>query len=434
MPSNIFHSFKTEDLRKLARILVDEYGADLLLSSGGYPGESCSFVGVNPYAEYVATMNDRVEELRAFAFSDDDPVAGFVSYDYGMALRGVQSRKYSCEEACPCVLLRKYNLVVEYDQAIERLEISSGDKTLLAEVSSIADSLPLKAGENGACIPRFARDWGYSLGRREYINGVKQVLEEIKNGNTYQLCLSTRISTCLQLDPAELFFSLQDSFPAPFYAFFRCGEKSYISTSPELFLRVEDGSVISKPIKGTLRFDKYSPELEQELRRSPKEDAELSMIVDLIRNDISCNCEYGSVKVRNHKSVFAVDNLLQMYSEVHGELRRDRDCLDLFFDAFPGGSVTGCPKKSSMEIIERLEPHSRGIYCGSFVLIRGPRDMVSSIAIRTAEYASSSGEFSYCAGSGIVIDSNPEAEYHETIAKAGKILGCESDWRKNGEG
>lgn len=434
MPSNIFHSFKNEDLRKLARILVDEYGADVLLSSGDYPGESCSFVGMKAYAEYVATMNDRVEEIRGFAFSDENPVAGFVSYDYGMSLRGIQSRKDLYEETCPCVLLRKYTLVVEYDQRTGRLEISSGDKALLAEVSSIADSLPLKAGENGSCIPIFSRDWGYSLGRREYINGVKQVLEEIKNGNTYQLCLSTRISTRLELDPAKLFFALEQSFPAPFYAFFRYGEKSYISTSPELFLRVDQGSVVSKPIKGTLRFDKYSPELELELRSSPKEDSELSMIVDLIRNDISCNCEYGAVRVSNHKSVFAVDNLLQMYSEVHGELRRDRDCLDLFFDAFPGGSVTGCPKKSSMEIIERLEPHSRGIYCGSFVLIRGPLDMVSSIAIRTAEYDSGSRKFSYYAGSGIVIDSNPEAEYHETIAKAGKILGCEADWRKNGEG
>jgi para-aminobenzoate synthetase component 1 len=146
------------------------------------------------------------------------------------------------------------------------------------------------------------------------------------------------------------------------------------------------------------------------------------MIVDLVRNDISSNCEYGSVRVENHKSVFVVDSLLQMYANVRGKLRGGRDCLDLFFDAFPGGSVTGCPKQSSMTIIEELEPHSRGVYCGSVVVVRDKKNMDSSILIRTAVHNTETNQLDYWAGSGIVVDSSPASEYLETLAKAEKFL------------
>ncbi len=151
------------------------------------------------------------------------------------------------------------------------------------------------------------------------------------------------------------------------------------------------------------------------------------MIVDLIRNDLSANCEYGSVRVDNHKSVFAVDRLLQMYSDVTGRLRPDRDCLDLFFDAFPGGSVTGCPKKRSMEIIDVLEPHPRDVYCGSILIVRDEKNMDSSVAIRTAVYDTDDARLDVWSGSGIVVDSDPASEYQETMAKAEKFLTMEEE-------
>ena len=200
-----------------------------------------------------------------------------------------------------------------------------------------------------------------SLDGPAYRAGVSETLERILSGTTYQLNLSTRFTwDCPDLDSLSLFRAMRAAHPAPFYAWMTSGPYRVLSTSPERFLRVEDGEVLSQPIKGTLRFDRYAPELEKELTGSPKESAELSMIVDLIRNDISTHCEYGSVTVDSHKSVFAVDSLLQMYANVRGTLRQAGDCLDLFFDAFPGGSVTGCPKHSSMTIIEELEPHKPG--------------------------------------------------------------------------
>ena len=203
---------------------------------------------------------------------------------------------------------------------------------------------------------------------------------------------------------------------------FRVGEQVVVSTSPERFLRVRDGEVLSQPIKGTRAFDTFRQQVMDELTTSPKEDAELSMIVDLVRNDISAHCEYGSVKVFGHKSAFVVDNLVRMYSNVAGRLKPGSDVVDLLLDAFPPGSVTGCPKKRTLEIIDRLEPHARGVYCGSMVALFDPHNMDSSVAIRTGCLDTSSGFFHFYAGSGIVIDSLPRAEYAETLAKAGKFF------------
>ena len=133
-------------------------------------------------------------------------------------------------------------------------------------------------------------------------------------------------------------------------------------------------------------------------------------------------CEFGSVRVENHKSVFRVDNLLQMHSHVTGRLKPGSTVLDLLLDAFPPGSVTGCPKKRSCEIIDSLEPHSRDVYCGTLLAIYGRRDMDSSVAIRTGFLDTGAGFFHFYAGSGIVTDSSPSCEYAETLAKADKFL------------
>lgn len=264
-----------------------------------------------------------------------------------------------------------------------------------------------------------------SLDREGYVRGVERVLEHIRDGDTYQLNLSTRFDADLSgtaFDPLTFFMHMWEQHPAPFYAWISHGSTRIISTSPERFLCVRDGQVLSQPIKGTLEFASYSKGMEQALVNSPKESAELSMIVDLIRNDIAACCEYGSVQVSAHKQTFTVDRLIQMYSDVRGTLRTGATCLDLLLDAFPGGSVTGCPKQRTMRIIEKEEPHSRGLYCGSVVFIEDPQNMDSSIAIRTGWYDNITKALCFFSGSGIVLDSNPESEYRETLAKAGKFL------------
>ena len=399
--------------------LAYEMEADLVLSSSGYPAETTSVIGVRPVAELMVTAETTPADIKAFCFTSPGLTMGFVSYTYGMILRGVTSDK---PLDFPLGHLKKYAATSEFDPHSGQVSITSGDHPLLKELAERLDATPGTLPETAAPdLPPSPP--AASLNQTEYEAGVREILERILSGYTYQLNLSTKFTwNCPDLDPLALFLTLRKSHPAPFYAWLNSGPSRILSTSPERFLRVVDGHVLSQPIKGTLRFDKYTPELVRQLTDSPKEDAELSMIVDLIRNDIGANCKYGSIRVENHKSVFAVDSLLQMYADVHGKLRTGRDCLDLFFDAFPGGSVTGCPKQSSMTIIEELEPHSRGIYCGSVVVIRDEKNMDSSIAIRTAVYDTQTHRLDYWTGSGIVVDSKPASEYLETLAKAEKFL------------
>lgn len=403
----------------LAGKLAGEMNADLVLSSPGYPAETTPVIGVRPVAELVFSPSTTPEDVKRFCFSSPGLALGFVSYTYGMGLRGIASEK---PLDFPLGHLKKYEAVIEFEADREQVAITCQKESLVNKIKIVSE----EENNQSASDLKIGIPDGQpsaSLDRQTYEAAVKDTLKYILSGHTYQLNLSTKFSwRCPDLDPLSLFLALRRDHPAPFYAWFRSGPHRVLSTSPERFLRVAEGDVLSQPIKGTLRVNKHTPEEENRLTGSAKESAELSMIVDLIRNDISANCEYGSIRVSDHKAVFQVDNLLQMYSNVHGTLRHERDCLDLFFDAFPGGSITGCPKGSSMEIIEVLEPHSRGVYCGSVVVVRDERTMDSSIAIRTATYNDDTGMLAAYAGSGIVVDSEPQREYRETLAKLEKFL------------
>lgn len=417
MPSIRSQSLDPVRFDAFARRLARDLEADMLISPRGWPGESRSIIGVDPADELVMTAETQVEDVKRFAFAETGPVLGYIGYDYGLALRGKCLPKE--RSALSAGHLKRYRMTVVYDHACGTLVVTApagvDAERLLALAESDIDPAVSAPDLNGPVRA--------SMDRAGYEEGVRETLARIREGWTYQLNLSIRFERdCPDLDPLGLFLYMQQRYPAPFYGWFRSGPYRVLSASPERFLKVDAGQVLSQPIKGTMEAEGHDPLLVRRLVTSAKEDAELSMIVDLIRNDISADCKYGSVEVPRHKSVFHVDRLLQMYSDVTGTLRGDRDCLDLFFNAFPGGSITGCPKQSSMRIIDELEPHSREVYCGSLVCIHGPRDMDSSIAIRTALFDTDTGRLDTWAGSGIVVDSNPAAEYLETMAKAEKFL------------
>ncbi|MBU1249450.1 MAG: anthranilate synthase component I family protein [Proteobacteria bacterium] len=409
----------------LAAHLARERGADLLLSGPGYPGEKRSIVALDPLAELHIDADTTREQIKTFCFDTSGPnivpgpTLGYLSYELGMRLRGVATTKPA---PLPQGHLKQYAALLIHDAEGETCTITARDAGQARALAQLADTAPHAPAQARPSLPEPVS----SLTQERYEQGVRRTLEHILDGQTYQLNLSIRFDQpAPDLDSLALFLDLYSRHPAPFYAWFTSGQQRILSTSPERFLKVTDGQVMSQPVKGTLAYDAnlaYDPALEEILRSSPKEQAELSMIVDLIRNDISHHCEYGSVRVEGHQSIFRVDNLLQMYSNVRGELRPGSDCLDLLFDAFPGGSVTGCPKHRAMELIDRLEPHSRGVYCGSFVCIENKQTMDSSICIRTAVHDLDQGRLTFYAGSGIVVDSDPASEYLETMAKAAKFL------------
>ncbi len=262
-----------------------------------------------------------------------------------------------------------------------------------------------------------------NLTRESYARRFRRVIDFIHAGDCYQINLAQRFSAPATGDPWGAYQALRIVNPAPYSAYLRTPYGSVLSSSPERFLKVRDGAVETKPIKGT-RPRAGHPRLDSEriaeLQSSSKDRAENVMIVDLLRNDLSKNCETGSVKVPRLFEVESFATVHHLVSTVTGTLRADRDALDLLRGCFPGGSITGAPKHRAMQIIEELEPQRRGVYCGAIGYIGCDGNMDLNIAIRTLVY--SGGSVRFWAGGGIVADSQLDEEYQETFDKAAALL------------
>lgn len=262
-----------------------------------------------------------------------------------------------------------------------------------------------------------------NFSKASYLETVTTCIDYIKAGDIYQVNLSQRFETGFSGDPYTLFLALFAKNPAPFFAFVNAGSHQIISTSPERFIKREHLSLETRPIKGTIQRGDTPEEDERlglELSNSIKDDAELSMIVDLMRNDLGRVAKGGSVRVREHKRLEPYDNVYHLVSIVEAELDPKKNSVDLIRATFPGGSITGCPKIRSMEIIDELEPVKRHIYTGSIGYVSFHNTLDLSIAIRTATV--SGGVIGFSVGGGIVYDSDPEKEYDETLHKGRTLL------------
>ena len=271
--------------------------------------------------------------------------------------------------------------------------------------------------------PQAASKCASVLSRAEYLSAVEAIRSYIVEGDVYQVNMSQRFSAPFDGDPFDCFARMYADNPAPFFAYINAGDHQIVSTSPERFIELRNGSVETRPIKGTRPRGKTPAEdaaLRTELEESTKEDAELSMIVDLLRNDLGKVCRPGSVRVLEHKRLEAYQNVYHLVSIVRGELDLGMDAVDLLRATFPGGSITGCPKIRAMEIIDELEPVRRHIYTGGIGYVGFDGTMDLSIAIRTATFTGSKVVFSV--GGGIVFDSEPASEFEETLHKGRTLM------------
>ncbi|CAH1905596.1 Aminodeoxychorismate synthase component 1 [Candidatus Nitrotoga sp. HW29] len=259
--------------------------------------------------------------------------------------------------------------------------------------------------------------------RAGYQSAFDVIQRYLHAGDCYQVNLAQRYAARASGDSLQAYLELRRLSPAPYSAFFDFPQVQILCASPERFLQVQQGRVETNPIKGT-RPRHNNPHEDakraQELGHSDKDRAENLMIVDLLRNDLGKSCIPGSVQV---PKLFELESFAQVHhlvSTVTGQLAPGRDALALLRDCFPGGSVTGAPKQRAIQIIEQLEPHRRGIYCGAIGYIGFDGNMDSNIAIRTLVFAD--GEIRFWAGGGIVADSDADAEYQETLHKAAAML------------
>jgi para-aminobenzoate synthetase component 1 len=257
----------------------------------------------------------------------------------------------------------------------------------------------------------------------EYMRAVNKVREYIAAGDVFQVNVSQRFEADLKISAFELYKRLRAVNPAPFSSYLSFPEVTVVSASPERFLKVQTDLVETRPIKGTRPRGRDSVEdklLADELTHSAKDRAENLMIVDLERNDLGRVCRYGTVKVTELAILETFPTVFHLTSTVTGRLRRGKSNVDLLKATFPGGSITGAPKVRAMEIIDEIEPTRRSIYTGSIGYLGFNEDMEINIVIRTVLIKE--GKAYFQVGGGIIYDSEPEAEYVETLDKARALI------------
>lgn len=289
----------------------------------------------------------------------------------------------------------------------------------------------------------------WNLSRSEYVERVGRVLDYVRAGDIFQANIARRYRAPLRETSIELYQRLCESNPARYAAYLPLRQpasagmaRAILSSSPELFLGVCGREVVTRPIKGT-RPRVGEPGADRAARdrldASKKDRAELNMIIDLERNDLGRVCEYGSIRVESDGEIETLPTVFHRTATVGGRLRDDADCVDLLRATFPGGSITGAPKVRAMQIIDELEPDPRGPYCGAIGYIGLDGRMQLNLAIRTISIVD--GHADVAVGSGIVADSDPDEEFHETEAKARGMLAAlgvrpamESPGRKTADG
>ncbi|MCG6157751.1 aminodeoxychorismate synthase component I [Rubinisphaera margarita] len=387
--------------------------------------------GDDPFAE----IRPLARELQRPSSSNDVPYTpgfiGLLSYELGHAWEKLP-RVPRDEFTTPALAVGLYSWGICWDHQDNRcwlmrdrsLEHHEGDprwKRLLGRIEETQAVTPESAVEN-ANRSKIVKT--PDAERQRFLTAVRRVTEYIEAGDIYQANLSRKIEYDFSGSPMELYSRIRTTNPAPFAAFFQPQpEWALISASPEQFLHVRGREVSTRPIKGTRpRWTAGDLDLLQafDLQTSEKDRAENTMIVDLLRNDLSRVCQRGTVKVPRWCELETFSRVHHLVSEVTGTLREDADLWDLFAATFPGGSITGAPKIRAMEIISELEQSTRGCYCGSLFIAGLDGSLQSSILIRTLTWKA--GRVQVPVGGGIVADSIPENEFAETVHKSAGLI------------
>lgn len=357
---------------------------------------------------------------------------GYLGYDLVHFVERLP-RKASDDLRVPDLWLSVYDAVLVFDAAgagvllVRWTGLDGQDANRAAERSAQLRRAATGDAAPAASFPAASAP-ASSFTREGYLAAVRRAKEYIAAGDIYQVNLSQRLSFHTTALGPDLFLRIGEHSPAPFSAYIDTGPFQVLSSSPERFLMVDGRRVETRPIKGTRprgRNPEEDRRLAEELARSEKDNAELAMIVDLERNDLGRVCDFGTVRVVRARGIETFSTVHHLVATVEGTLSEGKDVVDLLQATFPGGSITGCPKIRAMEIIDELEPVRRGVYTGAigYFGMDGRTDL--SIAIRLAVLKD--GVAYVSVGGGIVADSDPEAEYEETMAKA-------AAWRQALEG
>ncbi len=390
--------------------------------------------GVNNTITYSESpfdvLRDRLERYK-LEYKSDLPfiggAVGFFGYDLCHHIEKVE-RTAIDDVSIPDMYLGFYNgaIIIDHKENsvyVTDAELNAGGKQ---RVDAIIGAI--KTGElNPVIVEKNAHDtrveFTPNMDKETYLNSVRQIKEYIRTGDIYQANMTQRFTTELRDEPLELYKKLREINPAPFASYMDFGEGQIVSSSPERFLKVRDGHIETRPIKGTLPRGKTPEEdeaLKIQLQNSKKDRSELLMIVDLERNDLSRVAKTGTVKVPELFVIESYATVHHLVSTVTAEMRDELSVVDLLEASFPGGSITGAPKIMAMKVIDELEPTQRNIYTGSIGYIDFNGNVDLNIVIRTIVCKDQKAYLQV--GGGIVWDSDEYLEYDETLDKARALM------------
>jgi para-aminobenzoate synthetase component 1 len=377
---------------------------------------------------FLQRLRQSLHSLGPAQAPDDCPLPfvggllGYLSYDFGRRIEQMPSAAVDDLSLADAHFgLYSWALISDHQRQTSQLvfhpQLGSAERERLQQLfsqSSAARPAPFKL------LGTFSAD----INSAQYQTAIARIQAYILAGDCYQVNFAQRFRAACQGEPWSAYCALRAACPTPFAGYLRLGhEAAILSLSPERFLRLSQGQVETRPIKGTRpRMSEPQADLAManELLASSKDRAENLMIVDLLRNDLSRNCRTASVRVPELFALESYPNVHHLVSSVTGLLRSDRDAFDLLEGSFPGGSITGAPKIRAMQIIDELEPTRRSLYCGSLLYLDVRGEMDSSIAIRSLLVKD--GHVSCWGGGGIVADSNWQDEYAESISKVAILL------------
>ncbi len=378
-------------------------------------------------------LNEPIEGLPDFYGG----AIGYISYDVVREIERLPEMAID-DLDMPDIYLLVFDDVFVYDHQKEVLWIIVNDtesetlaqKRLKEHVQSWTAAITEKPVKRHVHKKIEQKD-SFSFTEEQFMKAVDKVKEYIAAGDVFQVNLSVRQSKPLETQAMDIYEQLRLINPSPYMSYFHTPEFQLVSGSPELLVKKKGSEISTRPIAGTRsrgKTEMEDDELAKSLIENEKERAEHVMLVDLERNDLGKVSQYGSVEVNEFMVIEKYSHVMHIVSNVRGMLREECDAFDVIEAAFPGGTITGAPKVRTMEIIEELEPTRRGIYTGSIGWIGYNGDLELNIAIRTMIVKD--GLAHVQAGAGIVIDSDPKAEYKESLKKA-KALWRAKDLSEN---
>ena len=392
-----------------------------------HPDSHLLIAGLFPAGTLEFSNRDIVDSLQLInqVLTGDRAAFFSLSYEFGRKLQAIETRNVEHSDE-PDVFVSLFDALLVHDYSSGKTFLTgNADRFDTIEYLINRETVAYETVEcsSGAVHSNFTRS--------EYLQAIEAIKEEIRRGNTYQTNLTQRLTVELSKNVSlgQVFQRIRDEYPVPFAAFLERKDSTVVSASPERFLKVVDDRIFVSPIKGTRPRGKNELEdlrLKNELLHSEKDRAENTMIADLLRNDLGRICEFGSIRVNELCALQELPTLFHLVSTIEGKLKTDVVIAKIIEAVFPCGSITGAPKLRTMKIINEIEGTSRGLSMGAiglYVPERGfdlPAMLDLSVAIRTMVIRRNIATFNV--GGGIVIDSEPEMEYEESLLKAQALL------------